>query len=588
MTTKKLTKLIALYLPYILLGLVATNLGEAWRLAEGKELGDKIMAMMGTFPVAFVNPLPSLHPLDLLIGFSCGAGLRLAVYLRSKNAKKYRHGMEYGSARWGNAKDIEPFMAPKFSDNIILTKTERLMMSNRPPDPKNARNKNVLVVGGSGSGKTRFWLKPNLLQCHSSYVVTDPKGTIVLECGQAMLKNGYKVKILNTINFKKSMHYNPFSYVHSEKDILKLVTTLMTNTKGEGSGGDPFWEKSERLLLTALIAYLHYEAPVEEQNFATLLEMLNTMQVLEDDEEYQNPVDLLFEELAKKKPNSFAGRQYKLYKLAAGKTAKSILISCGARLAPFDIQELRDLTMYDELQLDTLGDKKTALFLIMSDTDSTFNFLISMVYTQLFNLLCDKADDVYGGKLPIHVRCLIDECANIGQIPQLEKLVATIRSREISACLVLQARSQLKAIYKDNADTIVGNMDSQIFLGGSEPTTLKDLSEMLGKETIDAFNTSDTRGNSPSYGTTFQKMGHELLSRDELAVLDGGKCILQLRGVRPFLSDKYDLTQHPNYKLTSDCDPKNTFDIEKYLNRKEKIHPGDEFIVVDADSLPSA
>jgi len=587
-TTKKLTKLLALYLPYILLGLVATNFGEAWRLAEGKELGDKIMSMMGTIPVAFANPLPSLHPLDLLVGLCCGVGLRLAVYLRGKNAKKYRHGMEYGSARWGTPKDIEPFMAPKFADNIILTKTERLMMSNRPPDPKNARNKNVLVVGGSGSGKTRFWLKPNLLQCHSSYVVTDPKGSIVVECGNALLMNGYKVKILNTINFKKSMHYNPFAYVHSEKDILKLVTTLMSNTKGEGSGGDPFWEKSERLLLTALIAYLHYEAPVEEQNFATLLEMLNTMQVLEDDEEYQNPVDLLFEELAKKKPNSFAGRQYKLYKLAAGKTAKSILISCGARLAPFDIQELRDLTMYDELQLDTLGDKKTALFLIMSDTDSTFNFLISMVYTQLFNLLCDKADDVYGGKLPIHVRCLIDECANIGQIPNLEKLVATIRSREISACLVLQARSQLKAIYKDNADTIVGNMDSQIFLGGSEPTTLKDLSEMLGKETIDAFNTSDTRGNSPSYGTTFQKMGHELLSRDELAVLDGGKCILQLRGVRPFLSDKYDLTQHPNYKLTSDYDPKNTFDIEKYLNRKEKIHPGDEFIVVDADSLPSA
>jgi type IV secretion system protein VirD4 len=587
-TTKKLTKLLALYLPYLLLGLIATNFGEAWRLAEGKELGDKIMSMMGTFPMAFANPLPSLHPLDLLVGLCCGAGLRLAVYLRGKNAKKYRHGMEYGSARWGTAKDIEPFMAPKFADNIILTKTERLMMSNRPPDPKNARNKNVLVVGGSGSGKTRFWLKPNLLQCHSSYVVTDPKGSIVVECGNALLKNGYKLKILNTINLKKSMHYNPFAYVHSEKDILKLVTTLMTNTKGEGSGGDPFWEKSERLLLTALIAYLHYEAPAEEQNFATLLEMLNTMQVLEDDEEYQNPVDLLFEELAKKKPNSFAGRQYKLYKLAAGKTAKSILISCGARLAPFDIQELRDLTMYDELQLDTLGDKKTALFLIMSDTDSTFNFLISMVYTQLFNLLCDKADDVYGGKLPIHVRCLIDECANIGQIPNLEKLVATIRSREISACLVLQAKSQLKAIYKDNADTIVGNMDSQIFLGGSEPTTLKDLSEMLGKETIDAFNTSDTRGNSPSYGTTFQKMGHELLSRDELAVLDGGKCILQLRGVRPFLSDKYDLTQHPNYKLTSDYDPKNTFDIEKYLNRKEKINPNDEFVVIDADSLPSA
>ena len=588
MSKKKLSKLLALYLPYVVIGLVATNLGEAWRLAAGKELGDKIVSLMDTLPAAFSNPLPSLHLFDLFIGLCCGAGMRLAVYLKGKNAKKYRHGMEYGSARWGTPKDIEPFMAPKFEDNIILTKTERLMMSNRPPDPKNARNKNVLVVGGSGSGKTRFWLKPNLLQCHSSYVVTDPKGSIVVECGNALLKNGYKVRILNTINFKKSMHYNPFAYVHSEKDILKLVTTLMTNTKGEGSGGDPFWEKSERLLLTALIAYLHYEAPEEEQNFATLLEMLNTMQVLEDDEEYQNPVDLLFEELAKKKPNSFAGRQYKLYKLAAGKTAKSILISCGARLAPFDIQELRDLTMYDELQLDTLGDKKTALFLIMSDTDSTFNFLISMVYTQLFNLLCDKADDVYGGKLPIHVRCLIDECANIGQIPNLEKLVATIRSREISACLVLQARSQLKAIYKDNADTIVGNMDSQIFLGGSEPTTLKDLSEMLGKETIDAFNTSDTRGNSPSYGTTFQKMGHELLSRDELAVLDGGKCILQLRGVRPFLSDKYDLTRHPNYELTSDYDPKNTFDIEKYLNRKEKINPNDEFVVIDADSLPSA
>ena len=593
MNKKKFTKLLALYLPYLVIGLAATNLGEAWRLAEGKELGDKIVSLMGTLPAAFANPLPSLHPLDILVGICCGAGLRLAVYLKSKNAKKYRHGMEYGSARWGTPADIAPFMAPKFEDNIILTKTERLMMSNRPPDPKNARNKNVLVVGGSGSGKTRYFIKPNLLQCTSkshpvSFVVTDPKGSIVVECGNALLKNGYKLKILNTINFKKSMHYNPFAYVHSEKDILKLVTTLMTNTKGEGSGGDPFWEKSERLLLTALIAYLHYEAPVEEQNFATLLEMLNTMQVLEDDEEYQNPVDLLFEELGKKKPNSFAVRQYKLYKLAAGKTAKSILISCGARLAPFDIQELRNLTMYDELALDTLGDKKTALFLIMSDTDSTFNFLISMVYTQLFNLLCDKADDVYGGKLPIHVRCLIDECANIGQIPNLEKLVATIRSREISACLVLQARSQLKAIYKDNADTIIGNMDSQIFLGGSEPTTLKDLSEMLGKETIDAFNTSDTRGNSPSYGTTFQKMGHELLSRDELAVLDGGKCILQLRGVRPFLSDKYDLTQHPNYKLTSDYDPKNTFDIEKYLNRKEKIQPGDEFIVVDADSLPSA
>ena len=586
--SNKTKKQLLLNLPYFIAGLVCTNLGEAWRIAEGADMSEKLLGFLSALGAAFSNPMPSLHPMDLLIGVCCGAGLRIAVYLKGKNAKKYRHGMEYGSARWGTQKDIEPFEDPVFANNVILTRTERLMMGNRPKNPANARNKNVLVVGGSGSGKTRFWLKPNLLQCHSSYVVTDPKGSIVVECGNALLKNGYKLKILNTINFKKSMHYNPFAYVHSEKDILKLVTTLMTNTKGEGSGGDPFWEKSERLLLTALIAYLHYEAPVEEQNFATLLEMLNTMQVLEDDEEYQNPVDLLFEELAKKKPNSFAGRQYKLYKLAAGKTAKSILISCGARLAPFDIQELRDLTMYDELQLDTLGDKRTALFLIMSDTDSTFNFLISMVYTQLFNLLCDKADDVYGGKLPIHVRCLIDECANIGQIPNLEKLVATIRSREISACLVLQARSQLKAIYKDNADTIVGNMDSQIFLGGSEPTTLKDLSEMLGKETIDAFNTSDTRGNSPSYGTTFQKMGHELLSRDELAVLDGGKCILQLRGVRPFLSDKYDLTQHPNYKLTSDYDPKNIFDIEKYLNRKEKIHPGDEFIVVDADSLPSA
>ena len=574
MTTKKLTKLLALYLPYILLGLVATNLGEVWRLAEGKELGDKIMAMMGTFPVAFANPLPSLHPLDLLIGFSCSAGLRLAVYLRSKNAKKYRHGMEYGSARWGNAKDIEPFMSPKFADNIILTKTERLMMSNCPPDPKNARNKNVLVVGGSGSGKTRFWLKPNLLQCHSSYVVTDPKGTIVLECGQAMLKNGYKVKILNTINFKKSMHYNPFSYVHSEKDILKLVTTLMTNTKGEGSGGDPFWEKSERLLLTALIAYLHYEAPVEEQNFATLLEMLNTMQVLEDDEEYQNPVDLLFEDLGKKKPNSFAVRQYKLYKLAAGKTAKSILISCGARLAPFDIQELRDLTMYDELQLDTLGDKKTVLFLIMSDTDSTFNFLISMVYTQLFNLLCDKADDVYGGKLPIHVRCLIDECANIGQIPNLEKLMATIRSREISAVLIFQAQSQLKAIYKEQSDTIQGNCDSSIFLGGREATTLKELSAVLGRETIDTCNTGESRGRETSHSLNYQKLGKELMTQDELATMDGGKCILQIRGVRPFLSDKFDLTKHPNYKYLSDADPANAFDPQAYLNRA--LHPKDE------------
>ncbi len=581
-------KLFLLNLPYLLFVYPFDKLAQAFRLAPGADLSGKLLSIGDGFTAAFFSPWLSFHPTDLLIGIAGAVVLRMAVYLKGKNAKKYRHGIEYGSARWGTAADIAPYMDKDFFQNIPMTQTERITMASRPKQPKYARNKNILVIGGSGSGKTRFFCKPSLLQAHSSYVCTDPKGSIVVECGNALLKNGYKLKILNTINFSKSMHYNPFAYVHSEKDVLKLVTTLMTNTKGEGSGGDPFWEKSERLLLTALIAYLHYEAPVEEQNFATLLEMLNTMQVLEDDEEYQNPVDLLFEELAKKKPNSFAGRQYKLYKLAAGKTAKSILISCGARLAPFDIQELRDLTMYDELQLDTLGDRKTALFLIMSDTDSTFNFLISMIYTQLFNLLCDKADDVYGGKLPIHVRCLIDECANIGQIPQLEKLVATIRSREISACLVLQTRSQLKAIYKDNADTIVGNMDSQIFLGGSEPTTLKDLSEMLGKETIDAFNTSDTRGNSPSYGTTFQKMGHELLSRDELAVLDGGKCILQLRGVRPFISDKYDLTQHPNYKLTSDYDPKNTFDIEKYLNRKEKIHPGDEFIVVDADSLPSA
>ena len=583
MTTKKLTKLLALFLPYILLGLAATNFGEAWRLAEGKELGDKIMSMMGTFPVAFVNPLPSLHPLDLLVGLCCGAGLRLAVYLRGKNAKKYRHGREYGSARWGSAKDIEPFQAPKFEDNILLTKTERLMMNSRPADPKNARNKNVLIVGGSGSGKTRFWIKPNLLQMHSSYVLTDPKGTTILEVGNAFVQKGYRIKVFNTINFKKSMHYNPLAYVHSEKDILKLVTALMTNTKGEGQGGDPFWDKAERLLLVALIAYLYEEDPTEEQNFATLLEMLNTMQVSEEDESYQNPVDLLFEQLEKRKPNSFAGRQYRLYKLAAGKTAKSILISCGARLAPFDIQELREITAYDELELDTLGDQKTALFLIMSDTDSTFNFLISMVYTQLFNLLCDKADDVYGGRLPVHVRCLIDECANIGQIPNLEKLVATIRSREISACLVLQARSQLKALYKDNADTIIGNMDSQIFLGGSEPSTLKELSEMLGKETIDQYNTSDTRGNSPSYGTTYQKLGHELMSRDELAVLDGGKCILQLRGVRPFLSDKYDLTQHPNYKLTGDYDKKNTFNIEKFLDHRLKLKSSDIYDVVEAD-----
>lgn len=550
MDKRKMKKLLILNLPYFLVGLFATNLGEAWRLAEGADSSAKILSFFHALPIALNNPFPSFHPLDLLIGILCGAGLRLAVYLKGKNAKKYRHNVEYGSARWGTAKDIEPFIAPKFEDNVILTKTERLMMSNRPKNPANARNKNVLIIGGSGSGKTRFWLKPNLLQMHSSYVVTDPKGSIVIECGNALLKHGYTIKIFNTINFQKSMHYNPFAYIHSEKDILKLVTTLIANTKGDGKAGDEFWTKAETLLYCALIGYIHYEAPVEEQNFSTLIEFLNAMEVREDDEEFQNPVDLMFEALEKKKPNHFAVRQYKKYKLAAGKTAKSILISCGARLAPFDIQEVRDVTAYDELQLDTLGDKKTALFLIMSDTDATFNFLISMIYTQLFNLLCEKADDVYGGRLPVHVRCLIDEMANIGQIPNLEKLVATIRSREISACLVLQAQSQLKAIYKDNADTIIGNMDSRIFLGGSEPTTLKELNQALGKETIDTYNTSNTRGNSPSYGLNYQKLGKDLASVDELAVLDGSKCILQLRGVRPFLSDKYDLTQHPNYKYT--------------------------------------
>ena len=590
MSKKEIKRQLILNLPYLVIGLLATNIGEAWRLAEGADISAKLMAFFITVSQAFANPMPSFYPFDLLVGILAGGCIRLAVYLKGKNAKKYRKGMEYGSARWGTAKDIEPFIAPKFEDNIILTRTERLTMNNRPKDPKTARNKNVLIIGGSGSGKTRFWLKPNLLQCNSksyptSYVVTDPKGSIVCECGNALLKHGYRIKIFNTINFQKSMHYNPFAYVHGEKDILKLVTTLIANTKGEGKGGDEFWEKSEKLLYTALIAYIHYEAPVEEQNFATLLEFLNSMEVREDDEEFQNPVDLMFEDLEKRKPDSFAVRQYRLYKLAAGKTAKSILISCGARLAPFDIQELREITAYDELQLDMLGDRKTALFLIMSDTDSTFNFLISMIYTQLFNLLCEKADDVYGGRLPVHVRCLIDEAANIGQIPQLEKLAATIRSRELSLCLVLQARSQLKAIYKDNADTIIGNMDSQIFLGGSEPTTLKELNTALGKETIDMFTTSDTRGNSSSYGTNYQKTGHDLASVDELAVLDGGKCILQLRGVRPFLSDKYDLTQHPNYKYTSDYDKRNTFDIEKFLDRKLKLRKSDVFTVVDADAV---
>ena len=614
-------KLLILNLPYLLMGLFATNFGEAWRMAQGADASAKMLSFFSTLPVALASWWPSLHPLDLLVGLCCGAGLRLAVYLKSKNAKKYRHGMEYGSARWGTHEDIAPYVDPVFQNNVILTKTESLTMNSRPKDPKTARNKNVLVIGGSGSGKTRFWLKPNLMQMHSSYVVTDPKGTILVECGKMLQrgtpkmrpklgkdhqpvkdrhgnpvyetvkdKNGkvvyepYRIKVLNTINFKKSMHYNPFAYLHSEKDILKLVTTLIANTKGEGKAGDDFWVKAETLLYCALIGYIHYEAPVEEQNFSTLIEFINAMEVREDDEEFKNPVDLMFDALEAEKPNHFAVRQYKKYKLAAGKTAKSILISCGARLAVFDIAELREVTSYDELELDTLGDRKTALFLIMSDTDDSFNFLISMCYTQLFNLLCEKADDVYGGRLPIHVRCLIDECANIGQIPKLEKLVATIRSREISACLVLQAQSQLKAIYKDNADTIIGNMDTSIFLGGKEPTTLKELAAVLGKETIDTYNTGENRGREISHSLNYQKLGKELMSQDELAVMDGSKCILQLRGVRPFLSDKYDITQHPNYKLTADADPKNAFDIEGYLKARLKLKPNQVCDVYEIDA----
>ena len=580
---QKTKKLIILNLPYAIIGLFCSNIGEAWRMAAGTDISTKLLGFFTSMGTAWGNPMPSFHPFDLCIGLAIGAAFRLVVYVRSKNARKYRHGEEYGSARWGGPKDIEPFADPVFENNVILTRTESLTMNSRPKDPKTARNKNVLIVGGSGSGKTRFWLKPNLLQCHSSYVITDPKGGIVEECGAVLVRNKYRIKIFNTINFKKSMHYNPFAYIHSEKDILKLVTTLMVNTQGEGKGGDQFWEKAEKLLYTALIAYIHYIAPVEEQNFGTLITFLNAMEVREDDETFQNPIDQMFEALEKKEPDHFAVRQYRLYKLAAGKTAKSILISCGARLAPFDIAELREITRYDELELDTLGDRKTALFLIMSDTDSTFNFLISMIYSQLFNLLCEKADDVYHGRLPVHVRCLIDECANIGQIPNLEKLVATIRSREISACLVLQAQSQLKAIYKDNADTIIGNMDTRIFLGGSEPTTLKELSAALGKETIDMFNTGVSKGSQESHSVNYQRTGHELASVDELAVLDGGKCILQLRGVRPFLSDKYDLTKHPNFQYTADCDEKNRFDIEKFLDHRLKLRAKDEFEVIDAD-----
>ncbi len=579
----KAKKLVLTNLPYVLIGLACTNLGEAWRMAEGGDATEKILGLFGAIPAAFGNPLPSFNVLDLCVGLVCGLLLRLAVYLRGKNAKKYRHNIEYGAARFGTVEDIRPYIDPKFQNNIILTQTERLTMDSRPKNAKTARNKNVLIVGGSGSGKTRFFIKPNLMQLHSSYVVTDPKGQLVLETGRLLERAGYKISVLNTINFKKSMHYNPFSYIHSEKDILKLVTCLIANTTGQSKSGDEFWTNAEKLLYMALIGYIHYEAPEEEQNFGTMLEMLNSMEVREDDEEFKNPVDCLFDELKAKDPEHFAVRQYAKYKLAAGKTAKSILVSCGARLAPFDIAELRDVTAYDELALDTLGDRKTALFLIMSDTDSTFNFLISMVYTQLFNLLCEKADDVYGGRLPVHVRCLIDECANIGQIPNLEKLMATIRSREISACLVLQAQSQLKALYKDNADTIIGNCDSRLFLGGSEPSTLKELSQSLGKETIDTYNTGESRGRETSHSLNYQKLGRELMSVDDLATLDGGKCILQVRGLRPFLSDKYDITKHPNYKYLSDADPKNTFDVEKYMSRRLKLKADEEYDVYEID-----
>ena len=574
-------KLLLPNLPYVFIALFATKLGQAARLAPGADFSAKALHIMEGFAAAFQSALPSFHPIDLCVGVAAALLIRLAVYVKGKNARKFRKNIEYGSARWGNAEDIKPYVDPTFTNNVILTQTERLTMNSRPKDPKTARNKNVLVVGGSGSGKTRFFIKPNLMQLHSSYVVTDPKGSIVVECGKLLQRNLYKIKILNTINFKKSHHYNPFAYLHSEKDILKLVTTLIANTQGDGKSGDDFWRKAETLLYTALIGYIYYEAPVEEQNFATLIEMINTMEVREDDEGFKNPVDLMFEELAKREPHHFAVRQYAKYRLAAGKTAKSILISCGARLAPFDIQELREITAYDELELDTLGDRKTALFIIISDTDDTFNFLASMVYTQLFNLLCDKADDVYGGRLPVHVRCLIDECANIGQIPRLEKLIATIRSREISACLVLQAQSQLKALYKDNADTIVGNCDSMLFLGGKERTTLKELAETLGRETIDTYNTGESRGREVSHSLNYQKLGKELMAVDELATMSGNKCILQLRGVRPFLSEKYDITKHPNYSYTADADPKNAFNIEAFLSTCLTVKPGDTFVTFE-------
>ena len=581
--TRNWKKLLIPNIPYFIIGLYASKLGEAWRLAAGTDASTKLLHIMEGFEAAFLSPLPSFVPEDLLLGIALGILLKLAVYVKGKNAKKYRHNEEYGSARWGTAEDIKPFMDPDPQKNIILTNSESLTMNSRPSKPQYARNKNVLVIGGSGSGKTRFFIKPNLMQLHSSYVVTDPKGSILVECGKLLRKGKYRIKVFNTINFRKSMHYNPFAYIHSEKDILKLVNTLITNTKGEGKGGDAFWEKAETLLYTALIGYIHYEAIESEQNFSTLIDMLNSMQTREDDEDFQNPVDLMFERLEKKKPDHFAVRQYKKYKMAAGKTAKSILISCGARLAVFDIAELRELTSYDELELDTLGDRKTALFLIMPDTDATFNFLVSMVYSQLFNLLCEKADDVYGGRLPVHVRCLIDEFANIGQIPNMEKLIATIRSREISACIVLQAQSQLKALYKDNADTIVGNMDSLVFLGGKERGTLKEMAETLGKETIDTFNTGESRGREVSHSLNYQKLGKELMSVDELAVMSGSKCILSLRGVRPFLSDKYDISKHPNYKYLSDADPRNAFDIEKYLSTRLTPKPEEEFATYEID-----
>ena len=573
-------------IPYVVIGLFATNLGEGWRLAAGSNASEKLLHIVNGLSAAFANPLPSLHLADLCIGAAVGGFLRLAVYLKGKNAKKYRKNMEYGSARWGTAADIQPYIDPAFENNIILTQTERLTMNNRPKDPKTARNKNVLIIGGSGSGKTRFWLKPNLMQCASetypvSFVVTDPKGSIVVECGKLLMRKGYEIRILNTINFKKSMHYNPFAYLHSEKDILKLVTTLIANTKGgnEKNGGD-FWTQAEALLYSALIAYIHYEAPIEEQNFSTLLALVNAMETREDDEDFQNPVDLMFEALEKEKPDCFAVRQYKKYKLAAGKTAKSILISCGARLAPFDIQELRDLMAYDELALDTIGDKKTALFLIMSDTDTTFNFVLAMLQSQLLNLLCDKADDFYGGRLPVHVRLLLDEFANIGQIPNFDKLIATIRSREISAAIVLQSLSQLKAIYKDAAEIISDNCDSTVFLSGRGKNA-KEIAEALGKETIDTYNTGENRGREKSYSLNYQKLGKELMSQDEIAVMDGGKCILQLRGVRPFFSDKYDITKHPFYKYLSDYHPKNAFNIERFLATKLKIKPDDVYEVYE-------